>query len=80
MNALLFLLHLIHVKEKYEEIKMVFNLLNYQKYNWIIYVDLEMVNWDNKVVTPSTPAFYVFGTVKLKNDIGCKESGRSVKS
>ena len=37
--------HSIHVKEKYKEIKMVLNLLKYQEHNWIICVDLKMVNF-----------------------------------
>ena len=37
--------HSIHVKEKYKEIKMVLNLLKYQEQNWIICVDLKMVNF-----------------------------------
>ena len=32
--------HSIHEKEKYEEIKMVLNLLKYNEHNWIICVGL----------------------------------------
>ena len=35
----------IHVKEKYEEIKMILNILKYQEHNWIICVDLKIVNF-----------------------------------
>ena len=59
--------HSIYVKEEYEEIETVLNLLK------------NLFYWDNKVVTPSTPTFCVFGTVELKNDIWCKEIGWSVK-
>ena len=34
----------VHVKEKYEKIKVVLNLLKYQERNWIICIDLKMVN------------------------------------
>ena len=35
----------IHVRERYEEIKMVLNLLKYQEYYRIICVALKMVNF-----------------------------------
>ena len=71
----------IHVKEKYKEIKMVFNLLKYQEHNWIICVDLKIVNFLLRQQSGYTkyPCFCVFGAVRLKNDFGCKESGQSLK-
>ena len=37
--------HSIHMKEKYEEIKTVIKLIKYNEHNWIICVDLKMVNF-----------------------------------
>ena len=37
--------HSVHLKEKYEHIKTVLELLQYGKHKWIICVDLKMVNF-----------------------------------
>ena len=37
--------HSIHLKKKYEEIKMVLDLLKHLEHKWIICVDLKMVNF-----------------------------------
>ena len=63
--------HLIHVKEKYEEIKLALNLLKYQEHKNGKFLLAQHSGYNL--------AFYVFGTVELKKDIGCKKSGRSVK-
>ena len=37
--------HSIHMKEKYEEIKTVLHSIKYHEHNWLICVDLKMVNF-----------------------------------
>ncbi|XP_076057274.1 uncharacterized protein LOC143034813 [Oratosquilla oratoria] len=37
--------HSVHLKEKYEHIKTVLELLKYEEHKWIICVDLKMVNF-----------------------------------
>lgn len=37
--------HSVNMKEKYEEIKKVLELINYNEHNWVICVDLKMVNF-----------------------------------
>ena len=35
----------VHLKEQYEHIKLVLDLLQYKEHNWVICVDLKMVNF-----------------------------------
>ena len=37
--------HSVHLKEQYEHIKLVLDLLQYKEHNWVICVDLKMVNF-----------------------------------
>ena len=37
--------HLVHLREDYDDMRMVIDLLKYQEHNWIICVDLKMVNF-----------------------------------
>ena len=37
--------HSVHLREKYDDIKEVINLLKYHEQNWILCVDLKMVNF-----------------------------------
>ena len=37
--------HSVHLREEYNDIKLVLDLLKYQEHNWIICVDLKMVNF-----------------------------------
>ena len=37
--------HSVHLKERYEHIKTVLDLLKYEEHKWIICVDLNMVNF-----------------------------------
>ena len=35
----------VHLRETYDEIKAVSNLLKYHEHNWILFVDLKMVSF-----------------------------------
>ena len=37
--------HSVHLKEQYEHTKLVLDLLQYKEHNWVICVDLKMVNF-----------------------------------
>ena len=37
--------HSVHLREEHNDMKMVIDLLKYHEHNWIIYVDLKMVNF-----------------------------------
>lgn len=37
--------HSVHLREEYNDIKLVIDLLKYQEHNWVICVDLKMVNF-----------------------------------
>lgn len=37
--------HSVHLRESHDDIKMIINLIKYEEHNWIICVDLKMVNF-----------------------------------
>lgn len=37
--------HSVHLKEKYEHIKTILELLKYKEHKWIVCVDIKMVNY-----------------------------------
>ena len=37
--------HSVHLRETYDDVKEVINLLKYHEHNWILYVDLKMVSF-----------------------------------
>ena len=66
--------HSTTLKEKYDAIKSVLQHIKYNDHQWLICVDLKMVN--NKVATRNTHAFFVTGTAEIKQITGLKRTGQ----
>ena len=71
--------HSVHLKEQYEHIKLVLDLLQYKEQNWVIYVDLKMVNFllGQQGGYTKYPASSAYGIAELRANIGIRELGLS---
>ena len=73
--------HCVYLKEKHGHIKVVLDLLMYDDHEWVICVDLKMVNLliDNKEGIQSIHVSYAFGIAEQKINIGNRNSGQLKK-
>ena len=69
--------HSVYFQETYDDIKMVLNLIKYRKHNWIICVDLKMVNFllgQQKGFT-KFPCYLCMWIVEQEINTGYKKNG-----
>ena len=58
--------HSTTLKEKYDAIKSVLQHIKYNDHQWVICVDLKLVNLLGQVVTQNIHAFFVTGRAEVK--------------
>lgn len=68
--------HSVHLREEYNDIKSMINLLKYSDHNWIICVDLCL---DNREVSRNILATCACGIAVLGRNTGHRRSGPNVK-
>ena len=76
------LAHSVHLKENYENVKTVLNVLKYDQYNWEVIGDLKMIAFlmGMQGVSRNTPATFVFGTAEIPKPSIKSKYGQNVRN
>ena len=73
------LAHSVHTKEGYDEVKEVLDLIKYKEHNWIICVDLKMVNFllGQQSGYTKFPCFICLWDGRARDKLGDRKIGQS---
>ena len=76
------LVHSIHLKETYENVKTVLNVLKYEQYNWEVIGDFKIIpfRWECRVGSRNIPATFVFGIAEKPNPTIKSKYGQNVRN
>ena len=74
------LAHSVHLKETYENVKTVLNVLKYDQYNWEVIGNFKMIAFLNGMqgVTRNIPATFVFGIAEIPKPTNKSNYGQNL--
>ena len=77
--------HFVHLRETYDDIKAVINLLKYHEHNWILCIDLKMVigqqnsPWPTEKFYKEFLVIFACGTAEIERNTRPRRSGLFMK-